>query len=89
MRRCNLKIRFWAGAELEDSGISQLLPYTSACQEVDEHKCKAGALLALEGIPSEGCYSTAKCCLNAVLSIHYLHITNASASVGCPGCHCH
>lgn len=36
VRRCNLKIRFWAGAELEEhGGVSQLLPYTSVCQAVD------------------------------------------------------
>lgn len=36
VRRCNLKIRFWAGAELEeDGGVCQLLPYTLVCQAVD------------------------------------------------------
>lgn len=95
MRRYSLKIRFWAGAELEEDGDdSQLLLYTSVCQAVDmskgdEHKWKAGAPLAVEGISSDGWHSTAKWCLNALHSICYLHITNTSASGGVLGSCCH
>lgn len=58
VRRCNLRARFWAGAELEDRDVSQPLPCTSECQAVGVstggHKGKAGVLITVVGVPFNG-----------------------------------
>lgn len=53
MRRCNLRIRFWAAAEFEeDGGVCPLLSYTSVCQAVDVSR---GGWTRMESSSSHRC----------------------------------
>lgn len=87
MRRCNLRARLRAGAELEDGDVSQLLPCTSECQAVDVstggYKCKAGVFITVVGISFNGLHTTAKWYLSAV------QIVGVSASVWWVAGSCH
>lgn len=78
VRRCNLKIRFWAGVQLEENGgVSQLLPYASVWQAVDGSRA---GWARMESRSSHGCGGhSIKWCLNAV------QITSVICAGSCHG----